>query len=40
VAMGHVFPLPISFHRCSVTQKNEKKKKPLINFITVLHKKP
>jgi hypothetical protein len=32
------FPLSISFHRCSITRKNEKKK--LIVFITGLHNKP
>jgi hypothetical protein len=31
------FPLSISFHRCSITRKNEKKK--LIIFITELHNK-
>jgi hypothetical protein len=31
------FPLPISFHRCSIRQKNGKK---LISFITGLHNKP
>jgi hypothetical protein len=30
-------PLSISFHRCSITRKNEKK---LIIFITGLHNKP
>jgi hypothetical protein len=44
VALGQVFffeyfgfPLSISFHRCSITCKNEKK---LIIFITGLHNKP
>jgi hypothetical protein len=43
VALGQVFPqyfgfpLYISFHRCSITWKNEKK---LNVFITVLHNKP
>jgi hypothetical protein len=32
------FPPSISFHRCSITRKNEKKK--LIIFITGLHNKP
>jgi hypothetical protein len=32
------FPLSISFHRCSITRKNENKK--LIIFITGLHNKP
>jgi hypothetical protein len=32
------FPLSVSFHRCSITWKNEKKK--LTVFITGLHKKP
>jgi hypothetical protein len=32
-----VFPLSISFHRCSITRKNRKK---LIIFITGLHNKP
>jgi hypothetical protein len=48
VALGQVFPpeyfrfpLPISFHRCSITSKKEKrKKKKLIIFITGLHNKP
>jgi hypothetical protein len=31
------FPLSISFHRCSITRKNEK---TLIIFITRLHNKP
>jgi hypothetical protein len=31
------FPLSISFHRCSITRKNEKK---LFIFITGLHNKP
>jgi hypothetical protein len=31
------FPLSISFHRCSITRKNEK---TLITFITGLHNKP
>jgi hypothetical protein len=31
------FPLSISFHRCSITLKNEKK---LLIFITGLHNKP
>jgi hypothetical protein len=31
------FPLSISFHRCSITRKNEK---TLIIFITGLHNKP
>jgi hypothetical protein len=46
VALGQVFfppeylgfPLSISFHLCSITRKNEKKK--LIIFITGLHNKP
>jgi hypothetical protein len=44
VALGQVFlrvvgfPLSVSFHRCFITWKNEKKK--LIIFITGLHKKP
>jgi hypothetical protein len=43
VALGRVFPeyfgflLSMSFHRCSITRKNEKK---LIIFITGLHNKP
>jgi hypothetical protein len=44
VALGQVFPpesfgfpLPISFHRCSITRKNEK---TLIIFISGLHNKP
>jgi hypothetical protein len=32
------FPLSISFHSCSITRKNEKKKKLL--FIIGLHNKP
>jgi hypothetical protein len=42
VALGQVFPeyfgfpLSLSFHRCSITWKNEKK---LIIFITRLHNK-
>jgi hypothetical protein len=44
VALGQIspqyfgFPLSISFHWCSITWKNEKKK--LIIFITGLHNKP
>jgi hypothetical protein len=45
VALGHVYPpeyfgfsQSISFYRCSITWKNEKKKK-LIIFITGLHNK-
>jgi hypothetical protein len=43
VALGQVFlrvvgfPLSVSFHRCSIIRKNEKK---LIIFITGLHNKP
>jgi hypothetical protein len=44
VALGQIFfpeyfgfPLSISFHRCSITRKNEK---ALIIFITGLHNKP
>jgi hypothetical protein len=43
VALGQVFPgyfgfsLSISFHRCSITRKSEKK---LIIFITGLYNKP